>query len=80
MVFERIPKELKEQIDIIVRGEVFIGKKEFEELNGDYFKYQNKILNVSINKWGYEPLEIKDRLPCIFDDQELFLSMEDTEG
>ena len=28
-----IPKELKEQIDIIVRGEVFIGKKEFEELN-----------------------------------------------
>jgi len=28
-----IPKELKEPIDIIVRGEVFIGKKEFEELN-----------------------------------------------
>lgn len=42
--------------------------------------YKNKILNVSINKWGYEPLEIKDRLPRIFDDQELFLSMEDTEG
>ena len=28
-----IPQELKEPIDIIVRGEVFIGKKEFEELN-----------------------------------------------
>ena len=28
-----IPKELKEPIDIIVRGEVFIGTKEFEELN-----------------------------------------------
>lgn len=30
---KNIPKELKEPIDIIVRGEVFIGKKEFEELN-----------------------------------------------
>ena len=28
-----IPKELSEPIDIIVRGEVFIGTKEFEELN-----------------------------------------------
>ena len=28
-----IPQELKESIDIIVRGEVFIGSKEFEELN-----------------------------------------------
>jgi len=28
-----IPKQLKEPIDIIVRGEVFIGKKEFEKLN-----------------------------------------------
>lgn len=28
-----IPKELPEQIDIIVRGEVFIGKKEFEKMN-----------------------------------------------
>ena len=28
-----IPKTLKEPIDIIVRGEVFIGTKEFEELN-----------------------------------------------
>lgn len=28
-----IPKELKEKIDITVRGEVFIGKKEFEKMN-----------------------------------------------
>ena len=28
-----IPKELKEKVTITVRGEVFIGKKEFEELN-----------------------------------------------
>lgn len=28
-----IPQELKEQVDIIVRGEVFIGTKEFEKLN-----------------------------------------------
>ncbi len=28
-----IPKKLKENIDIIVRGEVFIGKAEFEKLN-----------------------------------------------
>ena len=30
---KNIPKELNEPIDIIVRGEVFIGTKEFEELN-----------------------------------------------
>ena len=30
-----IPKKLKEPIDIIVRGEVFIGKEEFEKLNED---------------------------------------------
>ncbi len=28
-----IPKKLKEPIDIIVRGEVFIGKKEFDKMN-----------------------------------------------
>ena len=28
-----IPKKLKEKIDVIVRGEVFIGKKDFEKLN-----------------------------------------------
>ena len=28
-----IPKKLKENINIIVRGEVFIGKKEFDEMN-----------------------------------------------
>ena len=30
-----IPKKLKEPIDITVRGEVFIGKEEFEKLNAD---------------------------------------------
>ena len=30
---KNIPKKLKEPIDIIVRGEVFIGKEEFEEMN-----------------------------------------------
>ena len=30
-----IPKKLKEPIDIVVRGEVFIGKEEFEKLNSD---------------------------------------------
>ena len=30
---KNIPKELKEPINIIVRGEVFIGTKEFEDLN-----------------------------------------------
>lgn len=30
---KHIPQQLKEPIDIIVRGEVFIGKKEFEQLN-----------------------------------------------
>lgn len=30
---ENIPKELKEPIDITVRGEIFIGKNEFQKLN-----------------------------------------------
>ena len=30
-----IPKKLKEPVDITVRGEVFIGKEEFEKLNSD---------------------------------------------
>ncbi len=30
-----VPKKLKEPIDIIVRGEVFIGKEEFEKLNSE---------------------------------------------
>lgn len=30
---KNIPKKLKENINIIVRGEVFIGKKEFDEMN-----------------------------------------------
>lgn len=33
LTIKSIPKELKEPINIIVRGEVFIGSKEFERLN-----------------------------------------------
>ena len=33
MTIKHIPKELKEPVDIIVRGEVFIGKSEFEQMN-----------------------------------------------
>ena len=33
MTIKHIPKKLKEPIDIIVRGEVFIGKEDFEKLN-----------------------------------------------
>ena len=32
---KNIPKKLKEPINITVRGEVFIGKKEFEEMNSE---------------------------------------------
>ena len=32
---KNIPKKLKEPIDIIVRGEVFIGKEDFEALNDE---------------------------------------------
>lgn len=35
LTIKSIPKELKEPINIIVRGEVFIGSKEFEKLNGE---------------------------------------------
>lgn len=33
LTIKSIPKELKESVNIIVRGEVFIGSKEFEKLN-----------------------------------------------
>ena len=33
LTIKSIPKKLKEKIDITVRGEVFIGKEEFEKLN-----------------------------------------------
>ena len=38
-----IPKKLKEPIDIIVRGEVFIGKKEFEKMNEDREKNEESL-------------------------------------
>ena len=42
--------------------------------------YKDRILNISIKNWNFEPIEIGERLPQIIDDQELFLSMEDIEG
>ena len=33
MTIKHIPKKLKEPVDIIVRGEVFIGKAEFDKMN-----------------------------------------------
>lgn len=40
-----IPKKLKEPIDIIVRGEVFIGKEDFEKLN-DELDEEEKFANA----------------------------------
>ena len=37
--------------------------------------YKDKILNISIKNWNFEPIEIGERLPQMFDDQELFLTM-----
>ena len=39
--------------------------------------YKNKILNISLKEWGFQPIEISTRLPQIIDDQELFNSMEE---
>lgn len=41
--------------------------------------YENHLLNISIDKWDYFPIELEKELPRIFDDQELFLRMEDSE-
>lgn len=41
--------------------------------------YKDKLLNISIQNWGLMPIELEEELPRIFDDQELFLRMEDTE-
>ena len=41
---KNVPKQLKEDIDIIVRGEVFISKKDFDELNekqDEEYKFAN---------------------------------------
>ena len=44
-----IPKELKEKIDITVRGEVFIGTKEFEKMNEERTKVFEKELSYINN-------------------------------
>ena len=38
-----IPKTLKEPVDIIVRGEVFIGKEDFEKLNELYQYFRQNL-------------------------------------
>ncbi len=40
---KNIPKTLKEPIDIIVRGEVFIGKKEFDKMNEEREKNEETL-------------------------------------
>ena len=42
---KNIPQELKEKVDIIVRGEVFISKKDFDELNEKQDE-ENKFANA----------------------------------
>lgn len=64
-------------------------KKEITEEQGKYYiataqsivntgeLYKDKVLNVSMDQWDFEPIEVKERLPQIFDDQELFLTMKE---
>ena len=56
LTIKSIPKKLKERIDITVRGEVFIGKEEFEKLN------EERALNE-------EPLDLLIYLYLMFKNQ-----------
>lgn len=38
--------------------------------------YQDRILDISFNKWDYIPIEVGTQLPQIFDDEELRLIIE----
>lgn len=40
--------------------------------------YKDKILNISLENWGFSPIETQEQLPQIFDDMELFDTMEET--
>lgn len=42
-------------------------------------RYKDKVLNISLNEWDFEPIEVGERLGQIIDDQELFARMEDKE-
>lgn len=46
-------------------------------LSGQKDRYSNKQLNISMEQWGYFPIEIRERLPQMIDDMELFNKMED---
>ena len=37
--------------------------------------FKDRILNISLSEWGYEPLEISERIPQIISDMNLFESM-----
>jgi hypothetical protein len=38
--------------------------------------YENRILNISIDKWDFIPIELNTQLPQIIDDMELRLLIE----
>ena len=46
---KNIPKKIKEPIDIIVRGEVFIGKKDFEKMNEEREENEESLFANSRN-------------------------------
>ena len=48
-----------------------------QSLSNQEERYKDKVLNISMYEWGFEPIELEERLPQIFDDMETFLSMED---
>lgn len=63
---EYIKKYNKNNIYIAVSGSDIPNQTEL---------YKNRILNVSLEKWDYTPIETRERLPQIIDDMELFASM-----
>lgn len=64
--------DLMQQFDYvyIAAPNSFLNRKEL---------YKDKVLNISIEEWNYEPIELGTRLPQIFDDMELFATMENKE-
>ena len=42
--------------------------------------YDNRILNISLNKWDFIPIDVSNRLPQIIDDMELRLIIENNKN
>jgi hypothetical protein len=42
--------------------------------------YDNRILNISLNKWDFIPIDVANRLPQIIDDMELRLIIENNKN